>query len=379
MTAPSKQDQRNESKEEKTRTVGLLASPDHCVRIANDIAEPLEERLERDLDSSLSWHVEVVTDPLSGSNASMAEVLSEIASSKDVRGWDYAISLTDVPIRRDDRIVIGETGKGLDVAVVSVPALGAIRVPSRVLSVVLELMDDLYRGTTSKGSPTRFLDEDEAHRDLSTEEQADGDLRYSAPRIRGHIRLLSGMVYANRPWQIFPSFKTAVATAFATGGYGLIFTTLWEIGNVYTYTRLVALMFAAMFFLSGWIIVSHGLWERPRESVSPYLRRLYNTTTVLTIGAGVVFSYAIVFLLLLSAAVVYIPIEMLESTIGRAVEPMNYVRVAWVASSVATIAGAIGAGLEDPDDVRNATFGWRQSNRWKQYQREREERGEDVS
>jgi hypothetical protein len=129
-----------------------------------------------------------------------------------------------------------------------------------------------------------------------------------------------------------------------------------------------------MIILAVWIIGSHGLWERRREGVTTYVRRLYNTTTVLTIAAGVVFSYVVIFSLLLIAAGIYIPTTMLESTLGHPVSFINYLKIAWVTASVATIAGAVGAGLEDSDEVRNATFGWRQSNRWKQYQKDEENR-----
>jgi hypothetical protein len=367
----------NSNKETSTRirgerTLGLLPSPGHCERVAEDIVDSLSERLNQEIDPDLSWSVEIIADPLTGSNVAMSEVLEEIKTRKLSNSWDYAISLTDVPIRREDRIVIGQTGGGLDVAVISVPALGAIRLRPHVLTMILELMDDLYRGTTHEDEPARFVHGEDAYRGLSTDEDADGDLRYTSPPVRGHIRLLTGMVYANRPWRLFPSFKTAVATAFATGGYGLIFTSLWEIGNVYGYPRLIVLMFAAMTILATWIIISHNLWERNREGVTPYVRRLYNTTTVLTIAAGVVFSYAIIFILLLLAAGIYIPTSMLESTLGRPVSWINFVKIAWVTASVATIAGAIGAGLEDSEEVRNATFGWRQSNRWTQHQ-ERED------
>jgi len=358
--SPTSQDER------PVRLVGLLASPGHCERVANDIVDVLPRRLERDLDSSFDWKVEVVPDPLTGSNVAMSDMIRETVERKRSSEWDYAIALTDVPFRREKRIVMGQTGGGLDVAVLSVPPLGVFRVRHRVVNMILELMDDLYRGTISGGTPNRFVSGTEAKRRVSSENEEDEDLRYTAPPIRGHVMLLSGMVYANRPWTLFPSFKTTVATAFATGGYGLIFTTLWEIGNAYGYGRLTTLMLAAMTILSTWIITSHGLWESRREGVGNYVRSLYNATTVLTIAAGVVFSYVMIFVLLMLAAVIYIPTSMLESTLGYAVKPVNYIKIAWVASSVATIAGAIGAGLEDSEEVRNATFGWRQSNRWKQ-------------
>jgi hypothetical protein len=244
--------------------------------------------------------------------------------------------------------------------------------------MILELMDDLCRGTLSEDAPARFMGTSQAHRGYEADDKgAATNLRYTAPPVWGNVKLLAGMVYANRPWRLFPSFKTTVATAFATGGYGLIFTTLWEIGNVYEYARLVTLMVTAMTILITWIILSHDLWERPRDGVGRYFRTLYNTSTILTIASGVVFYYIAIFLLLLLAATIYIPAGMLESTIGKAVTPINYVRIVWVTSSVATIAGAIGAGLEDTDAVRNATFGWRQSLRWQEHQQAAGDDGAD--
>lgn len=361
-----------EEDEERVRIVGLLASPGHCERVAESIVDSLSDSLAKTIDSDLSWKVEVVREPLTGSNVPMSDMLDEIHDLKEGYNWDYAIALTDIPIRRGKRIVAGQTGGGLDAAIISVPSVGIIRLRHQVESLVLELMDDLYRGTTEADEAARFVDTGDAERGLSTEEEADGDLRYTYSPVRGTLRLLVGMVHANRPWRLFPSFKTTVATAFATGGYGLIFTSLWEIGNAYGNLRQITLMFTAMTILTVWIILSHGLWEEVRPNVTPFVRFLYNMTTVLTIGSGVVFYYIMIFCLLLLAASIYIPAGMLESTIGRPVTAENFARVAWVTSSVATIAGAIGAGLEDSDAVRNSTFGWRQSNRWEQHQQEQE-------
>src|SRR5690606_36576334 len=98
--------------------------------------------------------------------------------------------------------------------------------------------------------------------------------------------------------------------------------------------------------------------------------------TLLTIATGVVFYYAVIFVLLLVAAIIYITTGMLDTTIGQEVTPIDYVRSAWVTSSCATIAGAIGAGTGCSGAGQNATFGWRQSNRWRQHQQEQEQEDE---
>lgn len=338
-------------------TLGLVPSPVHSEKIASRIKDRLPCILEERTGIAGDWSIAIESDPLTGANVDIADMLAAIEKRKTRAGWDVAIALTDLPIREDNITIVAEGCSGKDVAVLSVPAVGVLRLDSRIIDFIVRLVRDL-NVTSEEGNGS------------------DVDIRLTAPKVLGTIGLLAGMVYANRPWSLFPSFKTTVATAFATGGYGLIFTTLWKIGNIYGYDRLVTLMVVAMSILVSWIIISHNLWETDRAEISQYQRSLYNATTVATIAVGVVFAYVIIFILLLLAAVVYIPTAMLESTIETPVMPISYVRIAWVTSSVATIAGAIGAGLEDTEAVRNATFGWRQINRWREYNEDTENNAE---
>jgi hypothetical protein len=59
----------------------------------------------------------------------------------------------------------------------------------------------------------------------------------SPPGARGHLRLLSGMVLANRPWRLFPSFKGALAAAFATAAYVLVIPTIWMVADAVGWAR----------------------------------------------------------------------------------------------------------------------------------------------
>ncbi|CAN5664329.1 MAG: hypothetical protein M3494_18120 [Actinomycetota bacterium] len=93
-----------------------------------------------------------------------------------------------------------------------------------------------------------------------------GDVRgYGVPipplAVRSHLRLLAGMVLANRPWKIFPSFKGVLAAAFATGAYVLVTPTIWQFGDTFGWPRLSALMVISIAAMVVWLIVSHGLWE----------------------------------------------------------------------------------------------------------------------
>lgn len=374
------------SGEPGTVTVGLVPSPGQCERIANDIAGSLPDLLSDNVDGEIDWEVKIVADPLTGSDVETPRLLDEIEDWQDRHQWDVAIAVTDLPVHDDDRIVVAEAGVERQLAWISISPLGIIHLRDRTRALIVELVDELRWGT-SRGrdiSPERraHLDEQKISPGIAREvRDPEGDrgidVRYVAPRLMGHARLLSGMVYANRPWSLFPSFKTTIATAFATGGYGLIFSSLWKLGNIYELWRLILLMVAAMAILIGWIIISHGLWQPHRGATSQYLTTLYNTATLLTITAGVVFAYVIVYLLLLSAALVYIPTSMLESTVQQAVTPLSFLRIAWITASVATIAGAVGAGLEDTDAVRDATFGWRQHHRFQEFERRWGDESED--
>lgn len=360
-------------------TVGLVPSPGHAEEVVADIAGDLPSLLRENVDDTVSWEIKVVPDPLTGSNIETPQLLDELDEWRTPHGWSYAICVTDLPIRRQDRIVIGEASIDRKLAWISLPPLGVLWLRRRVRAAILEMMSEMRWGTphptdadagSGRARPLEPMISSRVAEGITpSEHEPTVDVRYHAPRRLGHARLLAGMVYANQPWKLFPSFKTTVATAFATGGYVMVFSTVWVLGNQYALWRLVALTLVSMSVLTGWIIISHQLWQPWRGATSRYLTSLYNSTTLLTIAVGVMFAYTAVFLLLLSASTIFIPPEILESEIQRAVSPSNYLRIAWMGASVATIAGAIGAGLEDSEAVRNATFSWRQQNRYAEYQR----------
>jgi|SRR5688500_7378117 hypothetical protein len=79
----------------------------------------------------------------------------------------------------------------------------------------------------------------------------DVDARFAAPGVRGPVRLLSGMVLANRPWKLFHSFKGTLAAAFATGACALVITTLWILADSVGWPRLLLLM----------LTLPMGAWE----------------------------------------------------------------------------------------------------------------------
>jgi hypothetical protein len=202
------------------------------------------------------------------------------------------------------------------------------------------------------------------------------DVRFAAaPGVLGHLRLWAGMVLANRPWKLFPSFKGALAAAFATAAYVLVLPTLWAVADRVGWARLLALMVASIVAMVVWIIVGHHLWERASEGEAPHWTALYNGVTALTITVAVLFAYAVLFALVLLAAGVFVPSAYFQFTLKHPVGFGDYATLAWLATSLATVAGALGSSLEDEEKVRQAAYGYWQRRR----QDEEENKSEDGS
>lgn len=174
---------------------------------------------------------------------------------------------------------------------------------------------------------------------------------------QSEFHLVTRGVLANSPWKIFVSFKTVIAAAFATGAYALTFPTIWQLADSFDLPRLIGLMAAAMFALVFWMIIGHSLWERSTDEADMDERvtaSMQNAVTLVTLTVAVVISYAVLFALLFVAAWVFVTNGIFESNLGHPVGLADYAILAWVATSISTITGALGSGLEDDARMREA-------------------------
>src|SRR5215212_9827438 len=229
-------------------TLGLIPAPD----IPEKIAEELPELLAKRLAATVSWEVPVVVAPLTGSGREAPELLDLCRERMLSDGWDLAICLTDLPVYRGGQLVVADVSGQREVAGLSLPALGAVRLLPRVRELTLQLATELYarrkdadpedppgRGPRPEGSVGPFRRVEPPDEDMRA---MDVDVRFAAPGARGHLGLWAGMVLANRPWKMLPAFKGAIAAAFATGAYALVITTLWLLADSVGWARLLLLM-----------------------------------------------------------------------------------------------------------------------------------------
>jgi hypothetical protein len=354
-------------------TLGLIPAPDIPEKIAKEIAEELPELLAKRVDATVSWEVPVVVDPLTGSGREAPELLDVCRERMLSEGWDLAICLTDLPVYRGGQLVVADVSGQREVAGLSLPALGAVRLLPRVRELTLQLATELYarrkdadsedppgRGPQPEGSVGPFRRVEPPDEDMRA---MDVDVRFAAPGARGHLGLWAGMVLANRPWKMLPAFKGAIAAAFATGAYALVITTLWLLADSVGWARLLLLMVTAIVAMVAWIIVAHHLWERPDEPDQRGWAALYNGVTVLTVSVAVLAAYAILFALIFLAAWVFVPGSYFQTILKHPVGFGEYLTLSWLAASLATVAGALGASLEDEETVREASYGYRQRRR----------------
>jgi len=354
-------------------SLGLIPAPDIPEKIARELASQLPELLTNRVDGDVGWEVPVVVDPLTGTDSEAPEILDECRERMLREGWDLAVCLTDLPVCRSGTLVAADISAGRGVASLSLPALGAMRLRPRVRELTLQLAGELYertkepgaddppaRGSQPTGSVGSFRRVDPPDEDMKA---MDVEARFASPGVLGHIGLWSGMVLANRPWKMLPAFKGAIAAAFATGAYVLAISSMWLLADAVGFLRLLALMAVAIVAMVAWIIIAHHLWERPEDPQQRKWAPLYNGVTVLSVSAAVLLAYAILFALLFVAAWVFVPGSYFQSTLKHPIGFGEYLTLSWLGASLATVAGALGASLEDEERVREASYGYRQRRR----------------
>jgi hypothetical protein len=186
-------------------------------------------------------------------------------------------------------------------------------------------------------------------------------IRFTARVLTGHLRLLVGMVRANRPWQLAAGLSRALTAAGAAGVFALVNSDVWRLADAFGRLRLTGAAVASIGAIGATLILGAGLWERAGR---PGMRQqvvLFNLATAATVVVGVLVLYAVLFLLALLAALLIVVPDLLAEALGHPVGLADYVEVAWLSSSLATVGGALGAGLETDETVRRAAYTYRTS------------------
>lgn len=362
-------------------TVGLISTPGLPADLGTELVKELPELLEKTIGSQVTWETEVTVDPLVGVAEDFNQVLEKANNIKQENGWDYAITLTDLPFFFEKKLVAANANLENGIAQISIPSYGLFPTRKSVRKTLLKLMENLYAGSFSELEkpeqtragrrkhkktgktpfPVSFTKREEGYSN-----QSGADLRYViTPRVIGYIQVLLGMTRANRPWKAFFSLYKVLALAFATGTYISIFSTPWQLSIIYSNYRMIFLMLLAIFGMVTWIIFSQNLWEKPSEHGKKRWRQLYNGTTFLTLLSLFCINYIVLFGMFSISISLFVPPELFQVSLGMDSEPEihYYFSLVWFITSAGTLAGAIGSGLEREENIRDITYSFRQQQR----------------
>lgn len=352
-----------------SKYVGIVAAPGAPDRLAKQIKEDLPDVLNKKVDADIEWEVGIHVDPLTGYAELVEELYRKTDEYHDKYDWDYTIFITDLPIYRNGNIVAIDINDGTDVGLISLPAFGWPPIRKSALNTIVSIIESVRGGKDRKELTIAFnsylktskIYYEERHFE---ETESRHSVYYMKNNWRGNLRLISGMSSANNPFNMMRSLGSVVAIAFATGTFSIIFSTSWNLSNIFPTERMIGVSLLAITAMTLWIIISHELWEPVRGKKHKRILKLYNGATLFTLFISVLFYYGILFLMFLTATLVLLPPGYVVNEIQPdQINIFFYIELAWFAASLSTVVAAIGAGVQDENVIKESTYGYRQRYR----------------
>jgi len=311
----------------------VVVAPGLASDVTTGIADDLAADLRRAYDD-VAWSTELAEDRLVVPPAPLTELVEAARDALLDADWDLAVVVTDLPLRVGGRPVSRHISPTHGIAVVSLPALGPLHLRQRLRRTVVDLIGDLLREET--GGDRHAL------RQLATD--------------TGQLRVILGMIRANRPWRFAVRLYGALAAAIAASAFGLITSDTWRTSSVMSWSRLLLMAAIAIALMILAVIARHRLWERAPD---PRVRDqvvLFNVTTASTVLIGVLTLYLVLYVVILGAAEIVVPPAAIERALGRSIGQGDYAVLAWFNASIATVAGGLGVALESDEAVREAVY-----------------------
>ena len=341
--------------------IGLISAPGTATEIASNLADDLRAELSVHVPT-VQWRVPTVVDALVHPTADDAALVAAARDRLVQNDWDLVVCLTDLPLRAHRRPVVAHASPLHGVAVVCLPALGAIGLGRRTRDTVVGLVRTLLGDTEDHALSGSVAGLGRRARELGRSQQqgGDGSVMFTARVLSGNVRLLTGMIRANQPWKLAMGLSRALTAALATGVFALITPDIWRLGDALGWIRLSVIGVGSVAAITAALIVGAGLWEHASHPAGRKQVTLFNLATTATVVLGVLSLYAALLLLALLTSPVLVPSRLLEEGIGHAVRVGDYMKLVWLATALATLGGALGAGLESDEAVRAAAYTYRQ-------------------
>ncbi|CAK7280165.1 conserved hypothetical protein [Streptomyces misionensis JCM 4497] len=352
--------------------VALLADPDAPTEIARRMARTLPARLAERSGRGRRFDVEVVSEPFTAGTEDLSTLMHRIMDRGRAENWDVVVAITDLPLHSHGHKLVVDLSHEHGLALLSLPPLGGLRLQTRAMRAVEETVLSLAspRATRAEKPPRRrplgrFVSRLAPVHPGPIGEDEIADLRYVVSGPRGYLRVLGGMVRANRPWRLVPGLSKALAAALATGAIATVNSTIWSLSEALSTARLVIAMVGSVTLMIGWLIVDAHLWHRSTDASTEEKKRtsLYNASTVMTVGIGVIVCYGGLIVINLVSALFILNDRVFASMTRSPLHATEYWTLSWLVSSIATVGGALGSGFESAEAIRTAAFSKREQER----------------
>lgn len=324
------------------------------------LVESIKDEFERILQDLFSPPIQVMTrtrfvriDPRNSLDFADARKVAE-----DDERVDVTLLLTEIPRHTEGKPLIAEIFPDENVGVLSCPTFGAWATRKRILTTLVD--------ATIRLSPTSETRDPEVYGSRWSrwsEHPETGSLALHAHTFTGAPRTVLGMTRGNDPLRIIPRLSSAIAAASATGAFGIFYSSIWEMSDALSTLRLLSIGIMAMTAMGLWLMISNGLWDKPRHEKFSRVVMLYNMSTVLTLLTSMLLLYLSLVVLILLGGLVVIAPGFMSQLLGTDAQFSHYLGIAWLSAAMGTVAGALGSSFDSETDLRELTHGQRERQR----------------
>jgi hypothetical protein len=347
----------------RTLVLGVVVAPG----LAHELTVELVAEIEDELSSryaSVQWDTELTVDRLVEPGQPLTAIFDAARRKLLESRWDLGIVVTDLPLHVRRRPVTHRVSPTHSVAVVSLPALGALALRQRLRRTLVRLVGELLGGEHEESESGRWAERERSRqralvRELVSDTPTEpGGLRllFVPAVLAGNARLLVGMVRANRPWRFAARLYGVLIAALAVGLVSIVFADHWRIAVAMWWERLAILCLASTVGATIAIIVVHHLWERAPDPRVRAQAVLFNFATSATIIIGIATLYVALSVLLAAAVWLMVTPSLFEEVLGRDVGVREYAAIVWFFTSLGALGGGLGAALESDEQVREAAY-----------------------